>query len=156
MESMKKEISEKLGKRFLLGTKDGEKHYLVAPSWDCGWYWGYGYVQTYNKRKNDVELHQHFDGLFFKSSKNGYDAFKEFFDDMTVSDKELWTLIELMRTIYTLKETAEILGRGGSHYTTNPCKDIIINIEEVERINKIVLPALFEQVEKLLTESEEV
>lgn len=148
---MKKEIKEIFGKRFLLGIKDNEKYYLVAPHWDCDWYWGCGYIQTYNKRKSDIDMHQHFDSLFFNKNKNGYDAFIEFFDDITIDKKEVWILIELMKTVYVLKETAEVLGRGGSHYTTNPCKDIIINTVEVERINKVVLPRLFEEVEKLLT-----
>ena len=148
---MKKEVCNNLGKRFLLGIKEEVKYYLVAPSWDCGWYWGCGYVETYNRRKTDIESHQHFDGLFFKTGKNGYDAFLEFFDDITLDKNEVWQLVEMMKTIYVLKETAEVLGRGSSHYTTNPCKDIIINVEEAKRINEVVLPALFEAVEKLLT-----
>lgn len=148
---MKKEINTKLKKSFLLGIKDNRKYYLETPSWDCGWYWGCGYVETYNRRKTDIESHQHFDGLFLKTKKNGYDAFIEFFDDITIDKKEVWTLIELMKTIYILKETAEVLGSGGSHYTNNPCKDVIINTFEVARINDEVLPKLFEEVEELLT-----
>lgn len=156
---MKKDMREAFGKKiYLLGTdREGANYWLEAPTWDCGWYWGCGYVETYTNNKNpeiarDINSHQHFDGLFLKGKKNGYDAFKEFFYDVTVTDKELWTLIEIMKTIYTLKETAEILDRGGSHYTTNPCKDIIINKEEVKRINEVVLPALFKEVEDLLTD----
>ena len=48
------------------------------------------------------------------------------------------------------KETAEILGRGGAHYTNNPCKDVIINTDEVTRINTVVLPAVFEEIYKIL------
>lgn len=149
--NMKKETSDNLGKRFLLGTKDNKKYYLVAPSWDCGWYWGAGYVQTYNRSKRDIDMHTHFDSLFFNKNKNGYDAFLDFFDDVTLNKNEVWQLVEMMKTIYVLKETADVLGRGGSHYTSNPCKDIIINAEEVTGINKVVLPKLFEEVEELLT-----
>lgn len=151
---MKKQIENKLGKRFLLGVKDNKKYYLVAPTWDCGWYWGFGYIQTYNRRKTDIDTHTHFDSLFFKTGKNGYDAFKDFFDEIVLNNEELWKLVEIMKTIYTLKETAEVLGRGGSHYTTNPCKNIIINAPEVDHLNKVVLPVLFEAVEKMLTEEE--
>lgn len=151
---MRKAFEKKI---YLLGAdKEGINYWLEAPTWDCGWYWGCGYVETYTNNENpeiarDINSHQHFDGLFLKGKKNGYDAFKEFFNDVTVTDDELWTLLEIMKTIYTLKETAEILGRGGSHYTTNPCKDIIINKEEVKRINEVVLPGLFKEVEDLLT-----
>ena len=41
--------------------------------------------------------------------------------------------------------------KGGSHYTTNPCRDIIINSEEVKRINEVVLPALFKEVKTILS-----
>lgn len=155
---MKKDIKRAFGKEiYLLGKKDGINYWLEAPSWDCGWYWGCGYVETYSnnscpERARDISSHQHFDGLFFnKKNKNGYDAFLEFFDEITLEKKEVWTFVELMKTIYTLKDTAEVLGRGGSHYTTNPCKDVIINNEEVKRINEIILPALFEEVKILLT-----
>lgn len=156
---MEKRTTKAFGKEiYLLGKdNDGILYWLESPTWDCGWYWGCGYIETYANNTNpsiarDINSHQHFDGLFFNKSKNGFDAFKEFFTDSTVSDKELWTLMELMRTIYTLKETAEVLGRGGSHYTTNPCKEIVTNHEEVKRINEVVLPALFKEVRNLLSE----
>lgn len=153
---LKKEVNTKLKKSFLLGIKDNEKYYLETPSWNCGWYWGCGYVETYNKRKTDIESHQHFDGLFFNNQRvNGYDAFLDFFDDVTLDKNEAWQLVEMMKTIYVLKETAEVLGRGGSHYTNNPCKDVIINVEEVKRINEVVLPTLFKAVEELLTVEKE-
>ena len=62
---LKKEIIEKFGKKyFLLGKKDGKKYYLEDSYWDCGWYWGLGYVETFNELKIDIESHQHFDNLF--------------------------------------------------------------------------------------------
>lgn len=156
---MNKQTTEAFGKEiYLLGKdKEGILYWLEEPKWDCGWYWGCGYVETYTNNKNpsiarDIESHQHFDGLFFNKNKNGYDNFKEFFDETTVTDKELWTLLEVMKTIYILKETAEVLGRGGSHYTSNPCRDTITNTEEVKRINEVVLPALFEAVRRILSE----
>lgn len=155
---MKKRTERAFGKEIYLLGKDSEGtlYWLEEPKWDCGWYWGCGYVETYTNNKNpqnarDIKSHQHFDGLFFKKKKNGYDAFKDFFVESVLTDKELWALIELMKTIYTLKETAEVLGRGGSHYTTNPCKEIVINQDEVKRINEIVLPALFKAVKEVLS-----
>ena len=43
-------------KKTFIGTVDGEKIYLSAPSWDCGWYWGFGYLGNNN-------CHYHVDGL---------------------------------------------------------------------------------------------
>lgn len=154
---MKKDIRRAFRKEvYLLGKKDNTNYWLEAPSWSCGWYWSCGYVETYTNnrypdRAKDIISHQHFNGLFFNKNKNGYDAFLEFFDEIVLEKNEVWTFIELMKTIYILKETAEVLSRGGSHYATNPCKKIIINNEEVKRINEVVLPALFKEVKILLT-----
>lgn len=65
-------------------------------------------------------------------------------------DSQLWTLCELFKSFYVLNETAETLGRGGVHYTTNPCKNTIINTQEAARINTEVLPAIFEEIYKIL------
>jgi hypothetical protein len=143
--------------KILLGQKDGENIYLSPPSWDCGWYWGFGYLGNKN-------CHYHVDGLekietydFEKSVRlyefvNLYDGFKKHFGNSFIvkREKDIWTLAELFKTFYNLKETAEILGRGGSHLTSNPCKDLIINKDETERINNIVLPQIFEEIYKIL------
>jgi len=67
-----------------------------------------------------------------------------------IRDSQLWTVCELFKTFYILNETAEVLGRGGAHYTTNPCKDIIINKDETDRINNVVLPAVFDALYNIL------
>lgn len=146
---LKKEVKEKFGTHYLLGIDaEGKKHYLEKASWDCGWYWGFGYIHTFSRR--DIDSHYHFDS--FEKGCTMYDGFKKTFSESVLTDSELWKLCELMKTFYVLKNTAEVLGRGGAHYTTNPCKDIIINTEEVNRINEIVLPSIFAEIEKLLTE----
>ena len=64
---------------------------------------------------------------------------------MHVQNK-LWTFCEVVQTIYHLRETAEVLGRGGSHYTTNPCADLIKNPDEVKRINEVLIPKLIDEM----------
>lgn len=148
-------------KGVLLGSNNGEKIYLYAPSLDCGWYWGFGYLGNKN-------CHYHVDGLtkiqkynhdkkvFEYKFVNLYDGFKKHFGNtLRVKPSDLWTFVELLKTAYTLKETAEVLGRGGSHYTNNPCKDVIINKDEVDRINDVVLPQLFEEIYKILNRYDE-
>lgn len=148
-------------KQILLGEHNDEKIYLSAPSWVCGCYWGFGYLGNKN-------CHYHIDGLekiekdnfekrvFEYKFVNLYDGFKEHFGNtLRVKPSDLWTLSELFATFYVLRETAEVLGRGGSHYTTNPCKDFIINKDEVDRINNIVLPQIFEEIYKILNRYDE-
>ena len=158
--NMKNKVDEAFGKKQnLLGQKDGIYYWLEEATWDCEWYWGLGYVETFTNNKNphlarDINSHSHFDGMFFKSNKNGYDSFKEFFDETVLSDEELWTLVECMKSLYTLSEYAELLHRGGSHYTSNPCSELIMNNDEYERINQELIPALLNQVYELLSDKE--
>ena len=124
-----------------LGKLDGEKVWLAPPSWDCNWYWGYGYIQNKN-------LHTHFDML--DTNDNLYDAIqKRFNNTFSLQGSNLWAFCELMQTFYSLKKIAEVYNRGGSHYASNPLADILKNPEEVKRINESILPKLFIEIDKL-------
>ena len=127
-------------KRYL-GELDGEKVWLPPPSWDCGWYWGYGYIQN---------RHLHTNFKWLDPNNNLHDAIqKRFNGTFTLQGSKLWTFCELMATFYSLKEIAEVYGRGGSYYTSNPLADIIKNHEEVKRINETLLPKIFIEIDKL-------
>lgn len=63
---MKKQKSKAFRKEiYLLGCdSSGQNYWLEAPSWDCNWYWGFGYIETYTNNSNpsiskDIESHQH-------------------------------------------------------------------------------------------------
>lgn len=142
---------------YLLGiAEDGVKYWLEDASWNCKWYWGAGYVETYERNTRpslakDIDSHQHFDGLFFNGREDGHTKFKKFFKESVLSDAQLWQLMECMKTIYTLKESAELFNRGGSHYTENPCKEHLKNKNVENLINNHLLPELFAEVRKILT-----
>jgi hypothetical protein len=125
-----------------LGFVDEKPIYLSPPSWDCDWYWGFGYLGNKN-------CHYHVKGM--EDDCPIYEAWeKHFKDTFIVKDKsDIWTLSELFQTFYGLAQTAEILGRGGSHWSNNPCQEIIKNKDEVDRINQIVLPQIFEEIYKI-------
>ena len=146
-------------KYYLLGeNRDGERYCLMQGHFDCGWSWGLGYVRTFTNNKNphlskDIISHDHFDYMFFKDrSKSGYDKFKDFFAETPLTDKEIWTLLELMKSAYTCREYSDMLHTGGAHYTTNPCRYIIPNATEYNRINTEVIPAILKEVYKVLGE----
>ena len=159
---MKKQTLTIFGKKnYLLGTdKNGRKLFLVAPSWDCGWYWGFGYVETYTNNTNpeksrDIASHNHFNYLFgtiFGTNCTFYDGFKNIIIDSTLSDNELWKLCDYMETFYCLNETAEVLKRGYSHYDERAKLDIVKDEAYAERINKVILPELFKHIEDLFKE----
>lgn len=157
--------------RFFFGTRksDNKKIYLTKPSWDCGWYWSFGYLG--NSRE-----HYHLDSYrtvnhYLKLEDGSHKSITEqrnkcmydcLLEDYTLkknllgeknkfgSYPKLWTFCELFTTAYSLKETAEVLGRGGSHVTDNPVADVIKNEDEVKRINEVVLPAIFKEIETLI------
>ena len=154
---MEKRKSHAFGKDvYLLGKdKKGTLYWLQEAKWDCDWYWGLGYVQTYTNNKNpnkstDINSHQHFNYLFFNGPSHGFDNFKKYFIETPFNDSEIWKIMEIMRTLYTLREYSDTLHRGGSHYTSNPCKDIIKNEDEYKRINEVLIPSLLKEVYKLL------
>ena len=159
---MKKKTSHAFGKKvFLIGTdKNGEKCWLEEGTWDCGWYWGFGYIEVYTNQNNpnassNIRLHTHFDGRMGEHKANWFDAFKAEFPKSVLSDDEIWELCDLMQSFYTLKATAELLCRGNSNLTSRGLVEevsaSIVNPTEVKRINETAIPAILEAVYKLLT-----
>ena len=148
---MKKKKSRAFGKDiYLLGEKDGERYWFRAASWDCG----IGYIETFTNNRNPAALRDisYFDHLFFG---NGCDNIFGFFDKSTLTKKEKWTLLELMKSAYTARKYADMLHCGCSGITDNPATDTICNDEERNRINKVVIPKIMEQVYTLLTPEKE-
>ena len=127
-------------KKYFFGKdKSGENIFITAPKWDCDWYWGFGYLGNRNS-------HYHLHGYANGRNQNMYDCLLEDYELNPKIKTHLWTFCELAKTAYALKETAEVLGRGGSHYASNPVTGIIKNPKEVKRINEVVLPAIFNSI----------
>jgi len=61
---------------YLIGLNEqGEKVFLEHPSWDCGWYWGFGFLETYTNnrqitRSSDISSHSHFTDFDNNNSLN--------------------------------------------------------------------------------------
>lgn len=160
---MKKQTTVAFKKKIYLLGKDAEgtKYWLAAPSWDCNWYWGFGYVETYTNNDcpsiaRDINSHQHFDSLFLNDSKvNAFDAFREFFKETTLDQKEIWLLMDYMQSFYALKNVARILAGGYSHMTEKAKLSEVQNIEMAKEINEKMLPAIFKQIDILLSDTDE-
>jgi len=170
-------INKKVSKAFskdiyLLGKNiDGEYVWLEGAKWDCNWYWGFGYIETYTNNKNphlsrDISSHSHWDSSiigkhdYYDSEKSCFRLSSDYVHHLndspkmaetTLTEAESWKLAELMKTFYTLREAAEMYHMGGAHVTANPCADILKNEAEEKRINEVLLPAIFKEVYKLLT-----
>lgn len=137
----------------LFVDRAGIKYYLQDFSWDCGWYWGGGYVETFTNNEApslsvDIQSHQHFNTMFF----NGNDE-KFLKADTPFTLAEKWQILELLKTFYIMREYSDTIYRGGAHFTENSIKDIIKNEEEYDRINIKVIPAIREKLIKILASS---
>jgi hypothetical protein len=127
-----------LGKR----KEDGKRLYLAAPTWDCGWYWSFGYLKAtgehYHLRNCNINWK---DGL-----ERDYNL------NVKLRGDNLWKFYELAKTAYGLRDAAIILGQGGSFLsaiTENPLLEVITNKTEVDRINQIVLPQIFDAINEM-------
>ena len=112
-------------KVYLGNTTEYGKLYLSKHSWDCGWYWGFGYI-------GNSRLHMHIDSLI-----NGeYDVNKIFDGSTGITQDQWWIIRDLFRQAYALKAAAEVYQYGG-HQTTKPgMTDCIKNLEMAAQINK--------------------
>lgn len=156
---MEKKTSKAFGKTvWLLGKdKDGINYWLEEPSWDCGWYYGFGFVETYEDNKSpnkakDIDSHRHFDSMFLNGPKCSRDMFKEFFVETPLSDDEIWELVDYMKTFYTLKSVAELFKHGYSWQTSKAKIDQLQSDEQNDLVNKTWLPEVFKRIKTLFEE----
>lgn len=140
---------------YLLGKDEqGQKYWLEAPTWDCGWYWGFGYVETYTnntspERSRDTSSHSHADNFMSKyfTSWNGS---KPILKHRTFTEKEGWEISELFEQFYLLRKMAEYYKDGKSH-----CADTAIEkdiyLDRVKEINELRLPKVMDRILEILT-----
>lgn len=142
--------------------------YLEDFTWDCGWYWGGGYVGNKN-------FGAHFDGCFldvpdsrghplgaffdpwtrrpdtvadFVILKNGAAVWEDlnfFLDNAQYTSNEWWRIKDLFKQFYALRTAAEVFQYGG-HCSSGNRRPAEINKEMAATINKhleeVVIPAI--------------
>ena len=59
-----------------------------------------------------------------------------------------------MHSFYTLKKAAEVFGTGYSHMTEKAKLSEVQNIEMAKEINEKMLPAIFKQIDILLSDTD--
>jgi hypothetical protein len=175
---MKKEILEKRTSHafnkdiYLLGRdKDSVNYWLEAPSWDCNWYWGFGYVETYTNNNNpenarDINSHTHIDSSFmgqmekYDSEKGCYvksEFIHNIFDSPTLhkttfTESEGWQLSELFKQFYLLNKMADFTHKTlpGCHITTSPVNHGDLK-DWHKKINEIMIPLVTAKIIEILT-----
>lgn len=123
---------------YLVGRlKDSrELIWLEAPSWDCDWYWGFGYLEVYTTQSSpntskDITMHTHWNSEI----KNNLDVFSK----TTFNESEWLELCRLFDKFYELKDIA-----ASSHWT---------NEAAYNKANKIDIPAVTSSIINILTPS---
>ena len=153
---MEKDKRRAFGKDiYLLGAdEEGTLYWLEEASFDCDWYWGFGYIESYTNNKHpelarDINSHTHYDSMIFKEGVCPED-FRKIFVETPLTNEEIWKLNELMKSFYTIRAYMDTIYRGSSNITINPCRDIIKNEKEWLRLKDEVLPSIFKEVYALL------
>lgn len=141
-------------KGYFLGiTKDNEKVYLEKPSWDCDWYWGFGYLEYYNNSgRPTLQAHRHWDSLVQESKECAFNAIKHEFNKLSIDDDKLWKLCDYMYSFYTLKGAASLFTCGNSNQTSTGLD--LSDKEEADKINHTILPKLFKQIDNIFSKED--
>jgi hypothetical protein len=93
---------------YLIGVTDDNVYiWLEEPSWDCGWYWGFGYLETYTNNRyphlsKDINSHSHFTNFDNNTSLNDYYEL----DKCVLSESDLFELKRLMKLALDLGNEA--------------------------------------------------
>ena len=154
MELLNKKIINKFGTHYLLGEdENGIKYWLEEPTFDCGWYWGLGYIHTFTNNKQpiksvDINSHEHFS---YKFMKNNYvQTYEQFFKKSVLDRHNIYKLFDLMECAYTLKKMAELCERGSGWISENDCYDTLKDQDLYLEIIKKKLPAVISAICNLL------
>lgn len=140
---------------YLLGSdSDGILYWLEEPKWNCGWYWGFGYIETYTSNANpsrsrDINSHQHATN-FMANWFTEWNGSKPKLTSQVFSNAEGWELSELFEQFYFLQSAAENFGRGKCHCanTTAPKWE---KKELAKEINEVHIPAVTKRILEILT-----
>ena len=154
-------------KIYLLGQdKDGYNVYLEAPSWDCKWYWGFGYIETYTQKTNpsmssDVSSHSHWKYCIVGDRGTNSSEYIHHinenpnFASTVLTNEESWELSELMKKFYILSDTANLFHEGSAGITSS-LDDEFKNEELYNKINKELMPKIFKKIDEILTPEKEI
>ena len=114
-----------MDKIYLGDTMKYGRLYLSKHAWNCGWYWGFGYI-------GNPCYHLHINSLLGSE----HDVSKVFDVETKITQDQWWVIRDLFKQAYALEEAAEVYQYGG-HQTTAPgITDCIKNLEMAAQINK--------------------
>ena len=102
-----------------------ENLYLTKHKWDCGWYWGFGYLGNKN-------LHTHFDSMFLDNFETDI---TKCFTNTKITQNDWWVILDLFKQAYAIKNAYNIYYMGNANISGGSVS-LVINK------NKIMIDAL--------------
>ena len=155
----------------------GNTVWLEKPAWECGWYWGFGRLETMKGNRepslaSDIASSTSWRSSQSRSRLTVFDWFVYNFGLPTTdyagrpvrkekgkrycrfTNDQLWRLCELMESAYLLADAATVLAQGSARVAPNPCYSLILNPDEAHRINTVVLPEIFRKVAGVFDEAD--
>jgi len=84
----------------------GDKIYLYKHKWECGWYWGFGYL-------GNKTLHTHWNSELREAEYQQKNMFRESIFDFN----SFFEMVELMEQAYLLQKMAEVYRHGNCYIT---------------------------------------
>ena len=114
-----------MDKIYLGNTTQYGRLYLSKHSWDCGWYWGFGYI-------GNNSCHLHIESLI----GGEYDVNKIFNKGTKIKPSQWWIIRDLFKQAYALKRAAEVYQCGGRQTTQPGITDCIKNEWTAKLLNE--------------------
>lgn len=117
-------------KDFDSGMIAGKRLYIDKHNWDCGWYWGFGYI-------GNSRLYTHFDGnLLYKLQ------IVDIFIRPRYTQGQWYAIQDLFKQAYALDKAAMVYQVGGNITGDRDIAGLILNKEMADKLNadlKIIL-----------------
>jgi hypothetical protein len=119
--------------KIFLGTYATSKIYVSKHSWDCGWYWSFGYL-------GNKDCHYHFETYLqhkepFTGARLDTYAIAKVFTNTWLTQDDWWVLLDLFRQAYALKDCAAVYRYGGFMTTLTGVTDILQDTDKAAQCN---------------------
>lgn len=104
----------------------GNDLFIEKHKWDCGWYWGFGYI-------GNKGLHTH--AKLFVKDLIWHNPEEIFEWSIFKNAHEFWIFKDLLKQAYALKSAAEVYEYGGNCTTSEQTK-VIESVDMAAKLNE--------------------
>ena len=131
---IKKQANRAFGKDIVLLYQENDNTFvwLEAPKWDCGWYWGFGYLETYTNNRhpensNDIKSHSHVSSVLWNEKEKYASCFHDIqtLQGCVLTQQEDWIVVDLFKQFYKWREIADMLHTGNANVSGDAAANVI-------------------------------